>query len=52
VITPKLKALVGQGQTFSVRIVPYVRPENAEPMPASLVTDLLQFDEVALLTYQ
>ena len=52
VITQKLKALVGHGQTFSVRIVPYVRPENAEPLPASLVTDLLQFDEVALLTYQ
>jgi hypothetical protein len=51
-VTQKLTALVGQGQSFSVRIVPYVRPENAEPLPATLVTDLLQFDQVALLTYQ
>ena len=40
------------GQSCSVRIVPYVRPENAEPLPATLVTDLLQFDQVELLTYQ
>ncbi len=51
-VTEKLRSLVGQGQSFSVRIVPYVRPENAGPLPASLVTDLLQFDQVALLTYQ
>ena len=51
-VTEKLRALVGQGQGFSVRIVPYVRPENAERLPENLVTDLLDFDQVALLTYQ
>jgi len=52
VVTDKLRELVGQGQAFSVRIVPYVRPGNAERLPANLVTDMLQFDQVALLTYQ
>ena len=52
IITEKLEALVGQGQSFSVRIVPYVRPENAEPLAATLVTALLQFNRVDLLTYQ
>ena len=51
-VTEKLRELVGQGQAFSVRIVPYVRPENAERLPENLVTDMLQFDQVALLTYQ
>ena len=41
-VTQKLKELVGQGQSFTVRIVPYVRPENAGPLPANLVSDLLQ----------
>jgi hypothetical protein len=36
----------------TVRIVAYIRPELAEPLPASLVTDLLQLDRVDLPTYQ
>jgi len=52
IVTDKLNELVGPGQVFSVRIVPYVRPENAEPLPENLVTDLLHFDTAALLTYQ
>lgn len=52
VITEKLRELARPGEPFLVRIVPYVRPENAEPLPANLVSDLLQFDRVDLLTYQ
>jgi tyrosinase len=52
VVTEKLRALVRPGEAFSVRIVPFVRAENAEPLPASLVSDLLQFDRADLLTYQ
>lgn len=51
-ITGKLQALVQPGQDFTVRIVPYVRPELAEPLPANLVTDILQLDRVDLHTYQ
>jgi hypothetical protein len=51
-ITEKLRALVSPGQEFSVRIVPYVRPEHAASLPANLVTDLLQLHRVDLLTYQ
>jgi hypothetical protein len=51
-ITGKLQALVQPGQDFTVRIVPYVRPELAESLPANLVTDILQLDRVELLTYQ
>ena len=51
-ITGKLQALVQPGQDFTVRIVPYVRPELAELLPANLVTDILQLDRVDLLAYQ
>jgi hypothetical protein len=52
VVTGKLRALVQPGQTFSVRIVPYVRPESAGPLPDNLVSDVLRFDRADLLTYQ
>lgn len=52
VVTETLRALVQPGQDFTVRIVPYVRPENAGPLPANLVSDLLRFDRADLLTYQ
>jgi tyrosinase len=52
IITEKLRTLVRPGDDFTVRVVPFVRPENADPLPASLVTDLLQFDRVELLSYQ
>ncbi len=52
VITGKLRTLAPQGESFTLRIVPYVRPENAAPLPANLLTGLLQFDRVDLLTYQ
>lgn len=51
-ITGKLQALIQPAQDFTVRIVPYVRPELAELLPANLVTDILQLDRVDLLTYQ
>ena len=51
-ITGKLRALVQPGQRFTVRIVPYVRPELAERLPANLVTGMLQLDRVELLAYQ
>ena len=51
-ITGKLRALVQPGAQFTVRVVPYVRPDSAERLPANLVTDLLQFDRAALITYQ
>jgi hypothetical protein len=51
-ITDKLRALAQPGHDFTVRIVPYVRPELAESLPANLVTDMLQLDRVDLLTYQ
>jgi hypothetical protein len=51
-ITDKLQALVQPGQDFTVRIVPYIRPELAELLPVNLVTDILQLDRVDLLAYQ
>jgi hypothetical protein len=51
-ITGKLRALVQPGEQFTVRIVPYVRPELAERLPVNLVTDMLQLDRVDLLAYQ
>jgi tyrosinase len=51
-ITDKLRALVQPGRDFTVRIVPYVRPELAGPLPANLVTDILKLDRVDLHTYQ
>jgi hypothetical protein len=52
VITAKLRQLVPPARDFSVRIVPYVRPESAERLPSNLVTDLLHFERVDLLAYQ
>jgi len=51
-ITGKLRALVQPGEQFTVRIVPYVRPESAERLPDNLVSDLLHVDRVDLITYQ
>jgi hypothetical protein len=52
VVTEKLRELVQPGAAFSVRIVPYIRPENADPLPPDLVSDVLEFDRADLLTYQ
>ena len=52
IITDKLRELVSPGAEFTVRVVPYVRQENAGALPANLVTDLLYFDRADLLTYQ
>jgi hypothetical protein len=52
IITDKLRELVRPGQEFSVRVVPFVRPEHAESLPENLVTDLLRFERVDLLAYQ
>jgi hypothetical protein len=51
-ITDKLRALVQPGEPFTVRVVPYIRPESAERLPANLVTDVLHIDRVELNTYQ
>jgi len=51
-VTEKLRELVQPGQEFTLRIVPYVRPELAAPLPANLVTDMLHVDRVDLLAYQ
>jgi hypothetical protein len=51
-ITEKLRALVQPGEQFTVRVVPYIRPESAGRLPANLVTDVLQFTRADLITYQ
>jgi len=51
-ITERLRSLVQPGEQFTVRVVPYIRPESAGRLPANLVTDVLQFDRADLLTYQ
>jgi hypothetical protein len=51
-ITDKLRALVQPGEQFTVRVVPYIRPESAGRLPANLVTDVLSFSRADLITYQ
>jgi hypothetical protein len=51
-ITGTLRALVQPGESFTVRVVPYIRPESAERLPENLVTDVLHIDRVELNTYQ
>ncbi len=52
IVTDKLRQMVAPGETFTLTVVPYVRPENAHPMPGNLVTDVLHVQRVDLLTYQ
>jgi hypothetical protein len=52
IVTDKLKQMIKPGETFTLTIVPYVRPEIAEPLPAVLVTDLLHVQRVDLLAYK
>lgn len=52
IVTGKLRRMVGAGETFTVTVVPYVRPEAAAPLPEKLVTDLLRVQRVDLLAYQ
>ena len=52
IITGRLRELVTPGEEFTVRIVPYVRPEHAAALPANLVADLLRVERVNLVTYQ
>jgi hypothetical protein len=52
IVTEKLMQMTGLGETFTLTVVPYVRPEIAEPLPAVLVTDLLQVQRVDLLAYK
>jgi len=51
IVTDKLRELTTPGDSFTVTVVPFVRPELAEPLPAKLVTDVLQVQRVDLLTY-
>jgi hypothetical protein len=52
IVTSKLRELTIPGEPFTLTVVPYVRPESAEPLPANLVTDLLHVQRVDLLTYK
>jgi hypothetical protein len=52
IITGRLRELVTPGAEFTLRIVPYVRPEHAAELPANLVTDVLRVERVDLITYQ
>jgi tyrosinase len=52
IVTDRLRDLVAPGTDFTVRIVPYLRPEHAGALPESLIADLLQLERVDLLTYQ
>jgi hypothetical protein len=52
IVTEALQTMVEPGVTFTVSVVPSVRQEHAEGLPEGLVTDLLHFDRVDLLTYQ
>lgn len=51
-ITDALRARVRPGAEFTVRVVPFIRPQSAGRLPANLVTDVLRFDRADLLTYQ
>jgi len=51
IVTGKLQKMTTPGQPFTVTVVPYVRPEVAEPLPTNLVTDLLHVQRVDLRTY-
>jgi hypothetical protein len=50
IVTDRLRALVEPGADFTVRILPYVRPEHAGPLPDSLVAGLLKCERVDVLT--
>jgi hypothetical protein len=41
----------GAGEV-SITVVPFIDPEDADDYPESLMTDLLDFERVALLTYE
>lgn len=51
IVTEKLRTLTEPGEPFSLRIVPYVRPENAEALPTELVSNVLSLQRVDLVTY-
>jgi hypothetical protein len=51
VVTEKLQQLVEPGQVFTVRIVPYLRPEDADHLPDELLQDWA-FDRIDLLTFR
>jgi hypothetical protein len=51
-ITDALRRALGQSDgNLAVTIVPVVEPEDAEDYSEALLTDLLDFERVALLTY-
>jgi tyrosinase len=52
VITEKLRALVPAGQQFTLRLVPWIRPESAARLPSNLISDVLDFERADLVTYQ
>jgi hypothetical protein len=52
IVTDKLKQFVEPESNFTVSVVPFIRRESAELLPDELITDLLHFDRLDLLTYQ
>jgi hypothetical protein len=52
IVTDALKALTEPGRPFGVTVVPWVRPAHAEVLSETLLSDLLHFQRVDLLTYQ
>jgi tyrosinase len=52
VVTSKLRQMTEPGRPFTLTIVPYVRPEVAEPLPGNLLSDLLHVERIDLLTYK
>ncbi|MGA8725997.1 MAG: hypothetical protein WB565_13240 [Acidimicrobiales bacterium] len=52
IITKALKDRVKPGEAFTITVVPRMRPESAGPLSSTLVSDLLSFDRVQLVTYQ
>jgi hypothetical protein len=45
------RTLAGAKGDISITVVPVIDPEDADDYPEALMTDLLDFQRVALLTY-
>lgn len=52
IVTDGIRELTTPGEAFEVTVVPSVRTASVEALPANLVTDLLRFDRIDLLTFQ
>ncbi|MBV9869177.1 MAG: hypothetical protein JO214_00900 [Frankiaceae bacterium] len=52
IVTDALRAAVAKRRTLKVTIVPFIDPIDAEDLPEALISDILVFDGLELLTYQ